>query len=68
VVHYPRTERAETVSTWFGTLKSARQAVERGVERWLPSVNLAAHDRGEHDERDSLYGCRACDERRWASR
>ena len=68
VVHFPRTDRAETVTCTFGTLKSARQAVERGIDNWLPSVQRAAHDRGEHDERDSPYGCRACDDRRWGRR
>jgi hypothetical protein len=37
VVHYPRTANAETATCWFGTLKAARQAVERGLDRWLPS-------------------------------
>ena len=66
VVHFPRTPQAETASCLFGTLKAARVAVERGIEAWLPSVQLAAHDRGEHASSDSPYGCRACDDRRWA--
>jgi hypothetical protein len=66
VVHYPRTDRAETVTTMFGTLKSARQAVERGIDNWLPSVQAAQHARGGHDLVESFYGCRACNERRWA--
>jgi hypothetical protein len=67
VVHHPRTPQAETASTLFGTLKSARQAVERGIERWLPSVQLAAHARGEHGS-PSPYGCPTCDDERWARR
>jgi hypothetical protein len=66
VVHHPRTPQAETATSWFSTLKSARQAVERGIDNWLPSVQLAAHARGEHAAVESPYGCRACDERRWA--
>jgi len=67
VVRHPRTAQAETVTTQFGTLKAARQAVERGLDRWLPSVQLAAHERGEHDALESPYGCRACDEQRWGA-
>lgn len=59
VVHLPNTPQAEIATTWFGTLKSARQAVERGLDRWLPSVQHAAHARGEHTTRDP-YGCRMC--------
>jgi hypothetical protein len=67
IVHHPRTPQAETVAGFFGTLKAARIAVQRcGIERWLPSVQLAAHANGEHDQVDSPYGCRACDERRRA--
>ena len=47
VVHHPRTPEAETVSALFGTLKSAREALERGLDPWLPSVQRAAHERGE---------------------
>ena len=64
VVHHPRTPEAETLPCWFGTLTAVRQAVERGgIERWLPSVQLAAHDRGEHVQ-GTPYGCRACDQER----
>jgi hypothetical protein len=59
VVHHPRTAHAETVSASFGTLKAARQAVERGIDKWLPSVQAAEHARGEHPTQ-SPYGCRAC--------
>ena len=65
VIHNPGTPQAETVATLFGTLKSARQAVERGIEQWLPSVQQAAHDRGDHAN-GSPYGCRTCDNARWA--
>jgi hypothetical protein len=68
VVHHPRTPDAETATSWFGTLKAARQAVERGLDRWLPSTHAAEHAAGAHDERESSYGCRACDERRWGAR
>jgi len=68
IVHHPRTPQAETVNGTFGTLKSARRAVERGIDNWLPSVQLAAHAAGEHETVDSPYGCRACDERRWEAR
>ena len=64
VIHHPSTDHHETATCWFGTLKSAREAVERGIDKWLPSVQLAAHERGEHAT-DSPYGCRTCDERRW---
>lgn len=60
VSHFPRTEQAETATTWFGTLKAARQAVERGIDNWLPSVQRSAHERGEHAERRDPYGCRDC--------
>jgi hypothetical protein len=60
VVYKPRTPQAETASCWFGTLKAARQAVERGIERWLPSVQLAAHEAGEHADQRSPYGCPSC--------
>lgn len=66
VVHHPRTEDAETAFCTFGTLKAARQAVERGIDNWLPSVQLAAHLAGEHDAADSPYGCQGCYARRWA--
>lgn len=67
VVHHPRTPQAETASTLFGTLKSARQAVERGLEPWLPSVQRAAHARGEH-ELPSPYSCPTCNDERRARR
>src|SRR5262245_367561 len=68
VVHQPRTPQAETVSASFGTLKAARQAVERGLEPWLPSVNRVAHAAGEHAERPSPYGCPTCNDERWGRR
>ena len=67
VVHHPRTPQAETVSAQFGTLKAARQAVERGLEPWLPSVQRAAHERGEHAT-PSPYSCPTCNEERWNKR
>lgn len=66
VVYKPRTPEAETASCTFGTLKAARQAVERGIQNWLPSVNRAAHERGEH-VRPSPYGCHECT-RQWLER
>jgi hypothetical protein len=57
VVRHPRTPAAETATCSFGTLTGARQAVERGLDNWLPSVQLAAHTRGEHAT-GSPYGCR----------
>jgi hypothetical protein len=66
VVHHPRTDRAETASAMFGTLKSARQAVERGLDRWLPSTQAAAHNAGEHELVESPYGCPVCSEARVA--
>jgi hypothetical protein len=66
VVHHPRTPEAETAHASFGTLRAARSAVERGLNNWLPSVQRAVHDRGEHETAASPYGCRACNERRWA--
>jgi hypothetical protein len=67
VVHHPRTPQAETVWGMFGTLKAARIAVQRcGIERWLPSVQRAEHERGEHANRPSPYGCPTCNEERWA--
>ena len=65
VVRFPRTPQAETVVTQFGTLKAAREAVERGLDRWLPSTHLAAHNRGEHAS-GAPYGCRSCDAERFA--
>lgn len=65
VVHFPRSPQAETATTWFGTLKAARQAVERGIENWLPSVQHDKHQRGEHDERPCPYGCAMCMQRRF---
>ena len=67
VVRFPRTPQAETVTCSFGTLKAARIAVERGLDRWLPSVLAAEHARGEHTSH-SPYGCRACDDESWARR
>lgn len=64
VVHHPRTPEAETITCWFGTLKAARQAVERGIERWLPSHQRAAHTRGEHAS-SAPYGCTTCDAERF---
>jgi hypothetical protein len=29
-------------------------------------LQRAAHERGEHETASSPYGCRACDDRRWA--
>ena len=66
VAHWPKTDRTETATTWFGTLKAARQAVERGIDNWLPSVQHAKHERGEHDGRPCPYGCRLCIERRFS--
>lgn len=66
VVHWPRTDRAETATTMFGTLTAARQFIEKpGHERWLPSVQADAHARGQHTSPDP-YGCRACIRERWA--
>src|SRR5262245_25139096 len=66
VVYHPYTPQAETASAMFGTLKAARQAVERDISAWLPSVQRLAHAAGNHDERPSYYGCPICDEKRWA--
>jgi hypothetical protein len=68
VVHHPRTPEAETVTTWFGTLKAARIAVERGLDNWLPSTQRAPHARGEHAAAPSPYGCPTCNEERWGRR
>lgn len=67
VVHHPRTPQAETVGAMFGTLKAARQAVERGnLEQWLPSVQATAHARGEHTTDNGI--CRACRDEWFARR
>ena len=70
VVHHPRTPQAETASMLFGTLKAARQAIEHAwVTAELPSVNRAAHERGEHAF--VRYGCPTCHDEetaRWTAR
>ena len=66
IVHFPRTPLAETIPYTWGTLKAAREALERGLDLWLPSTQRAAHANGEHDQVDSPYGCQGCNARRWA--
>lgn len=57
VVYKPRTPDAETCFQYFGTLKSARLAVEHG---WVksPSLWIAEHAQGLHDRVWSP--CRDC--------
>lgn len=65
VTFMPHTDEIETATIWFGTLKSARQAVEHDIAPWLPSTQATAHERGEHVS-GAPYGCRACGDARWA--
>jgi hypothetical protein len=59
VVHHPRTPQAETATCTFGTLKAAREAVERNIDAWLPSILRAEHAHGLHRD-GSPYGCPTC--------
>jgi len=65
IVYLPRTSSHETIPHYFGTLKAARVAVERGwATENLPSVLRAAHDAGAHTY--ERYGCPTCDDQRLA--
>jgi hypothetical protein len=65
IVYLPGTEQHETIPHYFGTLKAARMAVERGwAAANIPSVLRAAHDAGDHTY--ERYGCPTCDANRQA--
>jgi hypothetical protein len=63
VVHHPHASAAETCFGFHGTLKRAREALERGWVR-PPSHYRTEHEAALHT-RDQ-YACPACAERRWA--
>jgi hypothetical protein len=65
VIHWPGTERHERVTALFGSLRSARTCVERGLDKWLPSYQAARHAEGDYTK-CGPYGCRQCADARWA--